>query len=231
MKPVLVLTHGYDIPAGYLGDVLADAAIPAETVPLDAGATIPDHVDWSAAVSLGGLMGAYEEERYPYLREEKRYLRDAVAGDMPVLGICLGCQLLADTLGGRAYRAPESEVAVDTVSLTPLGVEDPVVAALNGPTLIWHQDTWELPPDADLLAETDRCPQAFRKGSALGIQPHPEASPEIVKGWIDHGGREWLAERGYDADELLGAVESTRDTSERVGRAVFEAWVREALSS
>lgn len=229
MKRVLVLMHGYDIPAGYLGDVLADGGVPTETVPLYAGATMPDHLDWSAVVSLGGLMGAYEEERYAYLREEKRYLRDAVAADVPVLGICLGCQLLADTLGGRAYRAPASEMIVDTVSLTPRGAEDSVVSKLDGPTLIWHQDTWDLPPDGDLLAET-RYPQAFRKGSALGIQAHPEVSPDIVKGWMDHWGREWLAERGHDADELLSAVETSRDESERVGRDVFEAWVAEILS-
>lgn len=229
MMPVLVLTHGYDIPAGHLGEVLAEAGIPTETVPLYAGAVIPDHLDWSAVVSLGGLMGAYEDERYPYLREEKRYLRDAVAAEVPVLGICLGCQLLADTLGGKAYRALDSEVAVEAVSLTPLGAKDAVVSELDGPTLIWHQDTWELPPDGHLLAET-RYPQAFRKGSALGIQPHPEASPEIVKAWMDHGGREWLAERGHVADEVMESVELSRDESDRVGRALFEAWVGEALS-
>jgi GMP synthase (glutamine-hydrolysing) len=120
-------------------------------------------------------------------------------------------------------------VIVDTVLLTPLGAAHAVVSELDRPTLIWHQDTWELPPDGDLLAET-RYPQAFRKGSALGIQAHPEASPEIVKGWIDHWGREWLAERGHNADELLGAVETSRDESERVGRDVFEAWVAQILS-
>ncbi len=202
MKPVALLRHGPTIGPGYLGEVLADRGIPAVTVALYSGAPLPDPEDVSAVVSLGGLMGAYEEDRYPYLTAEKAYLRGAVGAGLPVLGICLGCQLLAATLGGRAFRAASAEVAVASIELTAAGRADPVTIHLDGPVLVWHQDTWEPPSGAVVLARTDGYPQAFRLGSALGLQPHPEASPEITAEWIATGGREWLAERGFDSTPL-----------------------------
>ncbi len=226
VKPVLVLRHGADIPPGYLGDVLAASGRPVETVPLYAGARVPDGFDYSAVVSLGGVMGAYDVDRYPYLAAEKRYLADAVRRDIPVLGICLGCQLLADALGGRAYRAPAVELGFIELVLSAAGARDPVVAAFDAPTLVWHQDTWDPPPDAAVLARTDRYLQAFRSGSALGIQPHPEATPEIVKAWVEAHDGSHFDEAGIDPSDLLAAAEAARDVGAAMATRLFEAWLR-----
>lgn len=225
MKPVLVLRHGNDIPLGYLGDSLADGGVPVAEVPLFAGALVPESLDWTAIVSLGGLMGAYDVAAFPYLVAEKRLLARAAAAQVPVLGVCLGCQLLADSLGGRAFLAPKAEAAVTRLQLTEAGVTDPVLSHLKGPVAVWHQDTFEIPPTAELLAHSELYPQAFREGTALGIQPHPEASPEILKEWLNNGGRSWLGERGVDGDSLLAEAEGHRAESEAVARALFDAWV------
>lgn len=224
MKPVAALLHGHNIPLGHLGDVLDAAAIPVIEVPLYSGATIPDLDAVSAVVVLGGKMGAYDEAIYPYLRDEKEVVREAARRQMPVLGICLGGQLAADALGGRAFLAPEPEVEVLEVTLTDAGREDPVARHLDGPVLVWHQDTWDLPPNATELARSPKYPMAFRLGTVLGIQPHPEASPEIAKAWADSH-PDWLADRGFDAESLLGSVEEQRDACRLVAEAFFGAWV------
>ncbi len=225
MKPIAVLRHGADIPAGYLGDALAAAGVPVETVPLYAGARLPEVADVAAVVSLGGVMGAYETDRYPFLAAEKGFLSEAVEAGLPVLGVCLGCQLLADALGGRAYRAPEIELGYIEVRRTDAGAADPVVRELDGPTLVWHQDTWDLPPGAELLAETDAYPQAFRAGAALGIQPHPEATPAIVRVWAATEGLDHFDRAGVDRDELLAVVGAGESAAAAMAKRLFGGWL------
>ncbi len=225
MKPIAVLRHGADIPAGYLGDTLAAAGVAVETVPLDAGAPLPALADVAAVVSLGGVMGAYDTDRYPFLEGEKRFLRDAVDAGMPVLGVCLGCQLLADVLGGAAYRADAIELGYLEVRRTSAGASDPVVRELDGPTLVWHQDTWDLPPGAELLAETEAYPQAFRLGNALGIQPHPEATPDIARAWAATEGLDHFERAGVDREELLAAMDAGAAAAAAMAKRLFGAWL------
>ncbi|MDH3729512.1 MAG: type 1 glutamine amidotransferase [Acidimicrobiia bacterium] len=224
MKPIAVLRHGPDIPLGHLGDVLDAASIAAIEVPLYSGATLPDLDSVSAVVVLGGQMGAYDEAIFPYLRDEKELIREAARRQMPVLGVCLGGQLAADALGGKAFLAPEPEVEVLDVTLTEAGRDDPVARYLDGPVLVWHQDTWEMPPGATELARSSKYPMAFRHGTVLGIQPHPEASPEIAKGWVDSH-PDWLASRGFDAEALLDVAEQNRQESRLVAEGFFGAWL------
>jgi GMP synthase (glutamine-hydrolysing) len=219
---VAVLQHGASVPVGHLGDVLGEVAI---IVRLDLGRPVPDPGDFDAIVVLGGHMGAYDEASHPYLVDEKAMIRDAVDLGVPVLGICLGCQLLADALGGRAFLAPSLEVHYGPCRLTEEGRRDPVVRHLAEPVLSVHQDTWELPPGGTLLAETVAYPQAFRLGTALGIQPHPEVTPEIVAAWLPDIGHDRMRRAGTEPDLLLGRLEEDRESVAASAAAMFGAWL------
>lgn len=227
MKPIAIVEHGHHIPPGRLGDVLAGAGVPVLRVPVWAGGALPDLGDVSAVVSLGGLQGAYQR-RYPLLAAEKAWLAEAARRDLPVLGICLGSQLLADALGGRAFRAPAAEAAVIALEMTDAGRADPVFSELTGPVLTMHQDTWDPPDGAAVLAATEDFPQAFRLGSVLAVQPHPEAGAGIVTRWMDEGSDVWLLERGGDAEVLLEELWAVEEDAAAGAERFFAAWLEES---
>lgn len=222
-----MLRHSPTVPAGYLAEALVASEIAVRRVDLFEDASVPEGSGWSGIVSLGGLMGAYEESRYPWLRHEKRLLAEATEAGVPVLGICLGCQLLADAVGGRAFRSAEPELGMLEIGLTEAGRQDPVLRHLDRPVPVWHGDTWDLPPGATLLASSEAYPHAFRLGSALGIQSHPEATPYIVARWIaGHQGSD-LERSGTDPADLLAAIQAGAGPQREMARRLFGAWLAE----
>jgi GMP synthase (glutamine-hydrolysing) len=226
MRRVLIFQHGADIPVGHLGDVLTGSGFEMEIIALDEGDQIPAGGDWAGVVSLGGVMSAHEEQEHPWLITEKQFLAAAVADGIPTLGICLGAQILADALGGRAYRSDLGpEIGVVTVLLTDEGTDDPVVCGLAGAVPTWHFDTFDAPPGATLLAVSDRFLHAFRYGTAVGIQSHPEATPVIVAGWIAHpAAAAELEGAGVDPALLAAEIEAHAGETAAVARRVFGAW-------
>ncbi len=231
MKPIVVLRNEPDAPAGYLGDALDRRGWSWQTVRLDAGDPLPLPQDVSGVAVLGGAMGAYDEESFPFLADEKRFLRACAETGVPVLGICLGCQLLADALGGSAYLAGSAEVVFEPIDLTAAGRSVPVVAAMEGRRVIrFHQDTFDLPPGAELLATGGGFLQAFRFGSAVGIQPHPEVTPALLSMWFGHDSARELAFRaGTDPDELGAIFAAAEAEAEATAQAVFDAWLDDFL--
>lgn len=180
--PVAVLQHDELGPPGWLEDVLIKRGVEYTVARLHAGERLPEH--YSAVVTLGGAMSAYDEDAHPFLAPEKRFLRAAVDQGRAVLAICLGCQLLTDALGGRVFPGPRLEAGYVPVRLNAAGRDDPVLGVLGDAVLSFHSDTWDPPPGAQLLAESDDYPQAFRAGRALGIQFHPEPPPNLVEQWV-----------------------------------------------
>lgn len=232
MVSILIFQYDENVPPGYLGEELAGAGWDVDIVRCDRGDPVPDRLAWNGVVSLGGPMGAYDEADHPYLPAVKRYLRRATEAGVPTLGLCLGCQLLADALGGSAFLAPSAEVAFTAPDLTDDGRTDPVVSHLNDRSLVFHQDTWTLPPGATLLATTDRYPQAFRLGSAIGIQPHPEVTPEILTAWTERPSVRRIAENaGSDLSEIVGAYEAAAGTTRAMARKFFAAWLDEVAAA
>lgn len=227
MRPIAVLRNDPAAPAGYLEEALSRRNMPWRLVRVDAGEPLPDIAEVHAVVVLGGLMGAYDTDAYPFLVDEKGFLYDCVEAETAVLGICLGAQLLADALGGKAFLADRPEAAIDPVDLTAAGGADPVTKTLgNRPVLRLHRDTWELPTGAVRLADGGGFEQAFRFGSALAIQPHPEATPEIVGQWLaDDGTRRLVRKAGADPADILSTVTDAQSGAAETASAFFEAWL------
>jgi GMP synthase-like glutamine amidotransferase len=155
------------------------------------GEALPRLEQLRGLVVMGGPMGVSDTAAHPYLAGELELLASAVAADLPVLGVCLGAQLLAAALGARVYRGAQAEIGPGTVTLSEEGRADPVLGAAGRvelPVVHWHQDTFELPGGAVRLAGSDLYPnQAFRVGArAYGLQFHVEVDPALAEGWREH---------------------------------------------
>jgi GMP synthase (glutamine-hydrolysing) len=156
-----------------------------KTVKPLAGQTLPAHDEVAGAVVMGGPMNVGEVDRFPALEAERAWLAEAVARGMPVLGICLGAQLLARALGVEV-RPGEPEIGFAPVEVTKS--DDPLLGGLAPRTevLHWHGDCFDLPDGAEQLASSDltAC-QAFRAGNAWGVLFHPEADFALVEAWLE----------------------------------------------
>jgi GMP synthase (glutamine-hydrolysing) len=222
-RPLLVVEHESDAGPGRLAPFLG---------PLDvrrpyAGDALPDGLDGHAGVVvLGGEVCAWDDEKAPWLPATRVLLARATAAGLPVLGVCLGAQMLAMACGGRAEPGGAGlEVGLSAVRVLPAGRGDPllggVLGAMAGTTPAvppdgdfvapqYHRDAiTELPPDAELLATGEVYGvQAFRVGErAWGVQYHPEVTDEDFAAWTA-GGRTSLIAEGHDPAGLLASVTS-----------------------
>ena len=163
----------------------ACAGLEVRTVrPLE-GDTLPRPTEVSGAVVMGGPMNVDEVERYPGLAAEREWLTKALQFQMPILGICLGAQLLASALGAAVGPGKGPEIGFAPVRVRDSG--DPVLGGLAPETaaLHWHGDVFDLPDDAQPLASSARTVhQAFRRGNAWGVLFHPEADRELIDRWL-----------------------------------------------
>ena len=143
----------------------------------------PDEAD--GLIFMGGPMSVNDD--LPYIRQELRLIEQAVARDKPVLGVCLGAQLIARALGGRVYKNPVKEIGWFAVRFTEAARADRLFAGLDGPELVfhWHGETFDLPAGAELLALSGGCRhQAYRMGeNVYGLQFHLEVTPEMIADW------------------------------------------------
>jgi len=149
----------------------------------------PPRSDHDAVMVFGGAMNAGEERRHPWLPREKALLGELATSGVPLLGVCLGAQLLAEAAGGQVRRAAEPEIGWREVALGPAAVDDPLFSALPErlETFQWHSYEAVPPRDATVLARSAVCPQAFRLEGrpAWGIQFHAEVTLEGAEAWIE----------------------------------------------
>lgn len=144
-------------------------------------------------IVMGGPMGVYEQDRYPFLKRELSFIRKAMEADKPVLGICLGSQLIAHALGARVYPNAKKEIGWYRVHLTSEGKKDPLMKGANAPWVFqWHGDTFDLPRGARRLASSTLCKnQAFRYGdNVYALQYHLEVDGPMIREWLDQPGAE-----------------------------------------
>jgi GMP synthase-like glutamine amidotransferase len=230
---VLVLQHIACEPPGVFEDVLHERGAELLRVELDEGERLPGSLDGvDAVVAMGGPMSVNDEKEHPWLVAEKALIAAAVRGGVPFWGSCLGVQLLASALGAEVRQGPVPEVGVLPVHATSAAADDPVFSGLTWPrpTLQWHQDTFDLPQGAVLLATSPAYPhQAFRVGDlAYGVQFHLEIDAAMAD--------EWATVPAYIAsadatlgpgglDRLLGDFRSGMEQMQADGRTLFSRWV------
>jgi GMP synthase-like glutamine amidotransferase len=186
------------------------------------GATLPDLSNAAGVIVMGGPMSANDD--LTYLHQEMEMIRQTVERGQPVLGVCLGSQLIAKSLGARVYRNPVKEIGWSDVHLTDAGRQDPILSGLDvRETLFhWHGETFDLPAGAEWLAYSQACRhQAFRIGpNVYGFQFHLEVTPEMVADWCAQD-----ANCG-DVRELDGPIDAQRN-AERLAHLsglVFGRW-------
>lgn len=188
---VLAVEHEQDAGPEMFGQWLTAAGVRVDVCRPYAGEELPDHIEPGGLMVLGGSMGACDDDEVPWLARVRRLLAEATARGRPVLGICLGAQMLAVAMGGHVEPSRSGgELGLRKIDLNYESRKDPLFAGMPSPAEAaqWHDDEiTELPRGALLLASSATCSvQAFRMGErSWGVQFHPEASGAVMQAWAD----------------------------------------------
>lgn len=200
--PVVVLTHLAEADTTWIEETIRRRELPQRIVRPFLGEQLPHPAGCAAVVCLGGPQSAYRLDHAPYLRDEQDFLRLACDASVPVLGLCLGSQLLAAALGGEALPGEHGlEHGFIDVTTVP-EVDHPLLPLLGGRWFSFHSDTVRPPDDAAVLAVSDTYVQAWALGTATGVQFHPELSVAGVRALVG-AERAVLARFGVDHRELV----------------------------
>jgi GMP synthase (glutamine-hydrolysing) len=227
MKPILAIEQDARLPGlGLLGDRLQALGLPVRRVRAwEEELSALRATDYSGIAALGGNAHAWAEDEHPFLRYERRLFAEAIDAGVPLLGICLGAQVLARTLGADVQAAGVHEAGWLSIVPTPHAADDPLLGHLEGPAGVyqWHSDTFELPLGAVHLASSPLVEnQAFRYGDAWGVQFHPEVDYGTFAAWIrNHPG----------ACEAQGMDEEALHEEVRRGAAEDRAWRSQLFDS
>jgi GMP synthase (glutamine-hydrolysing) len=178
-------------------------------------------------VVLGGPIGVYETDTYPFIRDEIAAIRARLDTDKPMLGICLGAQLMAAALGARVAPGPVKEIGWTPVTLTEAGKQSVLATLATTPVLHWHGDNCELPAGCERLASTEHCPvQAFRRRPwQLALQFHLEVDAARFERWLI-GHTVELNKAGLDPNALRIQARTQGAVTAQAGRAVFSSWLQ-----
>ncbi len=210
MKPIRIFRHEDWIQSGRLEEYLADHGVPVELVCVDRGDAVPQQIDdVSGLAFLGGTMSVNDE--YPWLAEEMALIRTAAAKDLPMLGHCMGSQLIAKALGGAVAPMPAKEIGWYAVQKADNPVAKEWLQAVPDrfEILIWHHDAFSLPPGAAPLYSSDYCPeQAYALGNSVATVAHAEVTAAMLE--------EWLRLYGYDIAPASDSVQTIEQIRERL---------------
>ena len=206
----LILQHEEATPPGLMAPWLAEQSAVVDTLRIDLDERLVDPRQYDLIISLGSEFAAFDDS-IPFVQREALLFEDAIEGDVPILGLCFGGQMLSRVLGGRVYRSEKSEIG-----WLPVRSNDPELVG-EGPWFQWHFDVFTAPPGADVVAMTDIGPQAFVAGRSLGLQFHPEVTPAIMEEWVRVYPHELKAE-GVDPKGLLA------ETKRRAADARRATW-------
>jgi GMP synthase (glutamine-hydrolysing) len=228
---VLSIVQQRDARAGVFADGVSELV---EWIPSESHPPPLDGVD--AAMVFGGGMHVDQESAHPWLREEKQLIRELLDGGLPVLGVCLGAQLLAEVAGAQPRRAARPEIGWHRVEVTPQGAGDPLIGPLapGFEVFLWHSYEAPLPPGAVALASTPLCLQAFRLGEARawGVQFHAEVTGAYLDAWLDG----WKSDddavaSGLDPEAIRRESRRKISAQAELGRGIAKRFLAEAGSA
>lgn len=230
-----MLQHTPSEDLGTIEHALRGHGIGFEYIETYAGKIVPHEMAGKAGlIIMGGPMGVYEEAQFPFLRDEMRLIESALSADFPVLGVCLGSQLLAAALGAKVRKGKRKELGWHAVSLTESAAHDPLFAGLEPEIwpFHWHGDIFALPPQTVSLASSELTPcQAFRFGkSAYGILFHLEVTPEQISKMLAVFGDE-LREAGGDAAMIAAEIPRRLPALKEISGKVFSRWALKLTST
>jgi len=176
---------------------------------------------------LGAPIGAYEEDKYPFLLDEFKVLESRLAAGKTILGICLGAQLLARVLGSKVYPGPAKEIGWSPLTLTEAGLRGPIRHLESLPVLHWHGDTFDLPQRAERLASTPICQnQAFAMGpNVLAFQFHPEAVAAGFERWLIGHAAEVSGVHGLSVNALRADTQRYASALQPAAQSCLKDWL------
>ena len=207
MKPVAVFRSAPTEGPGYFASYLERRNIPLQLVALDEGSPVPrDARRFSGLVFMGGPMSVNDD--LPWIAPALELIREAARKDVPVLGHCLGGQLMSRAFGGRVGANPVREIGWGEVRVADNGLAREWLGELPGfESFHWHGETFTIPPGGTRVLESEHCTnQAFVLGKHLGMQCHVEMTEELVRAWLDTGGEELAAHRTSPAVQPPEAI-------------------------
>jgi GMP synthase-like glutamine amidotransferase len=215
----LILQHEEPTPPGLVTEWLESHGAEVDVLRIDIDDREVDPTTYDLIVSLGSEFAAFDDSQ-PFVPREAVLMRRAVDADVPILGLCFGGQLLARVLGAEVARSNDSEIG-----WLPVRSADPELVP-EGPWFQWHFDTFTAPPGATVVAESDVGTQAFVAGRSLGLQFHPEVTPEIMDDWVRTYRHELDAE-GVPPDDLLEETRRRASESRRLSWQLLERYLRD----
>jgi GMP synthase (glutamine-hydrolysing) len=229
MAKIYVLQHHPVESLCNIADALEAAALAWQYIHVNDGQPVPPSMKGAGGlIVMGGPMGVYQTERYPWLRDEMRLIEDAMKMNLPVLGVCLGAQILAAALGAKVERNPNGkEIGWHSIRLHDSAKDDRLMRGL--PTTMtpfhWHGDSFEVPPGAVSLASSDKTPcQAFRHGDkTYGFQFHFEVTRESVAAMAEAFAKE-LVRQNIPADQMIAQASEFLPPLEKMSETVFARW-------
>jgi GMP synthase (glutamine-hydrolysing) len=227
MPDVLILQHVRPEPPGTITDALDARGRSHRTVRVYRDEPVPDTLTADGLVVMGGPMGVADLDDRPHLRAEVGLIEQALADDVPLLGVCLGSQLIAHVLGGEVRPGGQKEIGWGEVVLTDAAAEDPLFEGLDAPFPVfhWHGDVFTLPDGAVRLARTEQTEaQAFRHGDRVyGLLFHLEVTPTTVA-WMTRAFQDELAEEGLDGARIRRAAQTHESSVRDRAATVFGRW-------
>jgi GMP synthase-like glutamine amidotransferase len=229
MKTVQIVRHVAHEGPGHLADVLERRGVPYEIARLDAGDPLPEKLDRTAGlVFMGGPMSA--NDPLPWIEPALDLIRSAVAQDVPVLGHCLGAQLMARALGAQVSRNPVAEIGWLPVRVVTGPASQSWLPGLRGELEVyhWHGETFSLPPGSARLLESAACTnQAFALGKHLGLQCHVEMKPALIAEWIAKSDTPLVPSATVQsAEQMLRDVERRTAALQRVADVLYDRWLQ-----